>query len=214
MARNLAIRSGDQRPGSSPAMGAALIAEKGTRPLGLADGQWATAPHSRRRLFGLYITLLICGISILGAHYSGIRFFWLVPSNGSWLSIGQVWDNSSTGNYYTATHKLREALEMVSTLSKAFAALVLSAMTRALPFTRQVPLDYTTSESGNPFVDGWYADPDTEFYEGKYWVFPTSSYAYDQQTYLDAFSSRDLINWEKHENILTVNDVTWARRAV
>jgi hypothetical protein len=22
-------------------------------------------------------------------------------------------------------------------------------------------VDYTTSEAGNPFVDGWYADPDT-----------------------------------------------------
>ncbi|KAJ8125715.1 hypothetical protein O1611_g7922 [Lasiodiplodia mahajangana] len=103
---------------------------------------------------------------------------------------------------------------MVPSFLKALATLVLPTMTRALPFMRQVPLDYTTSESGNPFVDGWYADPDTEFYEGKYWVFPTSSYAYNQQTYLDAFSSRDLINWEKHENILTIKDVKWATRAV
>ncbi|KAJ3573216.1 hypothetical protein NPX13_g4779 [Xylaria arbuscula] len=79
---------------------------------------------------------------------------------------------------------------------------------------RQLSLDYSTSEAGNPFVDGWYADPDTEFYEGKYWVFPTSSYAYEKQTYLDAFSSDDLIHWEKHENILTIADVKWATRAV
>ncbi|KAI1128431.1 glycosyl hydrolase [Nemania abortiva] len=217
MARNLAIRSGDPRPGSSPGMGTALIDAKGTRPLGLADGQWAAAPpHSSRRLFGVYITLLICGIAILSAHYSGIRFFWFTPRTGSWLSnIGQLWDgDTARENYTTIGSKLIETLEMVPRLFKAFAGLALPMMTRALPFLRQAPLDYTTSEAGNPFVDGWYADPDTEFYEGKYWVFPTSSYGYDQQTYLDAFSSYDLINWEKHANILTINDVKWARRAV
>ncbi|KAI1779543.1 carbohydrate-binding module family 66 protein [Hypoxylon cercidicola] len=78
---------------------------------------------------------------------------------------------------------------------------------------RTVP-DYTTSEAGNPFVEGWYADPDTEIYDGLYWVFPTSSYAYEEQTYLDAFSSPDLVNWTKHPNILTIADVTWATRAV
>ncbi|KAI1756477.1 carbohydrate-binding module family 66 protein [Xylaria castorea] len=87
-------------------------------------------------------------------------------------------------------------------------------MTQALPFARRAGLNYTTAESGNPFVDGWYADPDTEFYEGKYWVFPTSSLPYDEQTYLDAFSSPDLIHWAKHENILTIQNVKWATRAV
>ncbi|KAI1143253.1 carbohydrate-binding module family 66 protein [Hypoxylon sp. FL0543] len=78
---------------------------------------------------------------------------------------------------------------------------------------RAIP-DYTTAEAGNPFVEGWYADPDTEIYDGLYWVYPTSSYAYDEQTYLDAFSSPDLINWTKHPNILTTANVTWATRAV
>ncbi|KAL5453168.1 hypothetical protein PMIN06_005615 [Paraphaeosphaeria minitans] len=75
-------------------------------------------------------------------------------------------------------------------------------------------VNYTTSEAGNPFVDGWYADPDTAIYQGLYWVFPTSSYVYDQQTYLDAFSSPDLVHWTKHANILTTKDVTWATKAV
>lgn len=82
------------------------------------------------------------------------------------------------------------------------------------PIVSRVIPDYTTSEAGNPFVEGWYADPDTEIYDGLYWVYPTSSYAYDEQTYLDAFSSPDLINWTKHPNILTVANVTWATRAV
>ncbi|KAK8029546.1 Beta-xylosidase [Apiospora rasikravindrae] len=74
--------------------------------------------------------------------------------------------------------------------------------------------DYPTAPAGNPFVSGWYADPDNEFYEGQYWVFPTSSYAYAEQTYLDAFSSPDLVNWTKHPNILTTKDVKWATEAV
>jgi hypothetical protein len=74
--------------------------------------------------------------------------------------------------------------------------------------------DFTTSEAGNPFVDGWYADPDTQFYNGEYWVYPTSSRPYDEQTYLDAFSSEDLVHWTKHSTILTADDFTWAHRAV
>ncbi|KAL7949539.1 carbohydrate-binding module family 66 protein [Trichoderma barbatum] len=74
--------------------------------------------------------------------------------------------------------------------------------------------DFATSEAGNPFVDGWYADPDTQFYNGEYWVYPTSSRPYDEQTYLDAFSSPDLVHWTKHSRILTADDFTWATRAV
>ncbi|KAB5585540.1 endo-1,4-beta-xylanase D [Coniochaeta sp. 2T2.1] len=74
--------------------------------------------------------------------------------------------------------------------------------------------NYTTSESGNPFIDGWYADPDADFFESQYWVYPTSSRPYDEQTYLDAFSSPDLVHWTKHPSILTIANVTWARRAV
>jgi len=76
------------------------------------------------------------------------------------------------------------------------------------------PPDYATAEAGNPFVDGWYADPDAAVYDDTYWMFPTSSRPYDQQTYLDAFSSPDLVNWTKHPNVLTTANVSWAHRAV
>ncbi|WP_246367615.1 family 43 glycosylhydrolase [Kibdelosporangium persicum] len=74
--------------------------------------------------------------------------------------------------------------------------------------------DYSTAEAGNPFVDGWYADPDVAVYNNTYWVFPTSSRPYEEQTYLDAFSSRDLVNWTKHPNVLTTANVSWANKAV
>ncbi|KAI8964823.1 glycoside hydrolase family 43 protein [Daldinia sp. FL1419] len=92
-------------------------------------------------------------------------------------------------------------------------AMVESVNTSPIPARRLVP-DYTTSEAGNPFVEGWYADPDTEIYDGRYWVFPTVSLEYGEQTYLDAFSSPDLVRWTKHPNILRIADVTWANGAV
>ncbi len=51
-------------------------------------------------------------------------------------------------------------------------------------------------------------------YNNRFYVFPTSSRPYDQQTYLDAFSTTDLVNWTKHPNVLTTANVSWARRAV
>ncbi|SOD64120.1 protein of unknown function [Streptomyces zhaozhouensis] len=74
--------------------------------------------------------------------------------------------------------------------------------------------DLTTAEAGNPFVDGWYADPDTVYYDGRYWVFPTTSRGYEEQTFLDAFSSTDLVNWTHHERVLDIADVSWAERAL
>ncbi|KAH8601400.1 putative glycosyl hydrolase [Bisporella sp. PMI_857] len=100
--------------------------------------------------------------------------------------------------------------------SVSLVAVMMITCTSALsPPPRQVAKpDLTTSEAGNPFVDGWYADPDTEIYNGLYWVYPTASYEYGEQTYLDAFSSPDLINWTKHPNVLTRADVSWVRGAL
>ena len=50
--------------------------------------------------------------------------------------------------------------------------------------------------SGNPIVPGWYADPEAHVFDGQYWIYPTYSAPYDQQVFMDAFSSTDLITWE------------------
>jgi beta-xylosidase len=70
------------------------------------------------------------------------------------------------------------------------------------------------TKSGNPILPGWYADPEAHVFGDRYWIFPTYSAPYDQQTFMDAFSSRDLITWEKHSRILDIASVPWARRAV
>ncbi len=68
--------------------------------------------------------------------------------------------------------------------------------------------------SGNPILPGWYADPEAHVFAGQYWIYPTSSAPYDQQTFLDAFSSPDLITWTRHPRALDVANVSWAHRAV
>ena len=72
----------------------------------------------------------------------------------------------------------------------------------------------TPGRSGNPILPGWYADPEAHVFGDRYWIFPTFSARYAQQTHLDAFSSRDLVTWEKHSRVLDTADVKWARRAV
>jgi len=68
--------------------------------------------------------------------------------------------------------------------------------------------------SGNPIVPGWYADPEAHVFDDQYWIYPTYSAPYDQQVFMDAFSSRDLITWKKHARVLDITNVRWARRAL
>jgi beta-xylosidase len=68
--------------------------------------------------------------------------------------------------------------------------------------------------SGNPILPGRYADPEAAVIGDTYWIFPTASQRYDQQTYLDAFSSPDLVHWTKHPRVLEKSSVSWAKRAM
>ena len=68
--------------------------------------------------------------------------------------------------------------------------------------------------SGNPILPGWYADPEAHVFDGAYWIYPTYSAPYDQQTFMDAFSSTDLVSWTKHPRVLEVANIKWARRAL
>jgi len=68
--------------------------------------------------------------------------------------------------------------------------------------------------SGNPIFPGWYADPEAKVFGGQFWIYPTYSAPYDEQVFLDAFSSPDLVHWTKHSRVLDTNRVTWAQRAM
>ena len=69
-------------------------------------------------------------------------------------------------------------------------------------------------KAGNPVIEGWYADPEGVIFGDRYWIYPTYSAPYDEQTFFDAFSSADLVNWTKHARILSKDEVKWARRAM
>jgi len=89
--------------------------------------------------------------------------------------------------------------------------------------------------SGNPIFPGWYADPEGIIFDDEYWIYPTYSDHYEFpdtssglseqqlavrknainkqyliQTFFDAFSSRDLIDWKKHSHVLDIKDIEWA----
>ncbi|HXE30914.1 MAG TPA: glycoside hydrolase family 43 protein [Terriglobales bacterium] len=68
--------------------------------------------------------------------------------------------------------------------------------------------------SGNPILPGWYADPEARIFQHRYWIYPTYSAPYRGQTFLDAFSSKDLVSWTKHAHVLDIRNVAWAKRAV
>jgi beta-xylosidase len=90
--------------------------------------------------------------------------------------------------------------------SKTFFLLVFSFV-----FTNLVAQN---TSQGNPVINGWYADPEAAIFNKTFWIYPTYSARYEQQVFLDAFSSTDLVHWKKHERIIDTSSVKWARKAI
>jgi beta-xylosidase len=108
-----------------------------------------------------------------------------------------------------------------------------------ISFTLSAQQNKDPKFSGNPVFPGWYADPEATIFGDTYWIFPTWSDddgasiltteftdyqqqirkntinpQYLKQTFLDAFSSKDLVHWEKHSHVLDVKDISWAGYAI
>ncbi len=66
----------------------------------------------------------------------------------------------------------------------------------------------------NPVIDGWYADPEGVILDKKYWIYPTFSARYEQQVFLDAFSSTDMVTWKKHPRVVDTSTIKWAKIAM
>lgn len=64
--------------------------------------------------------------------------------------------------------------------------------------------------AGNPVFPGWYADPEARIFNNRYWIYPTYSALYEEQTFFDAFSSPDLLTWTKHHAILNISEIPWS----
>ncbi|MBQ8208017.1 MAG: glycoside hydrolase family 43 protein [Clostridia bacterium] len=67
----------------------------------------------------------------------------------------------------------------------------------------------------NPISEGWYADPEARFYEGKYVIYATKSlYPYNEQKNQVCFTSENLTDWELHDDIIDMSDFPWATEAI
>lgn len=71
-----------------------------------------------------------------------------------------------------------------------------------------------STRAGNPVFPGKYADPEAHVFNNEYWIYPTYSAPYDEQRFMDAFSSKDLVTWTRHERVLDIADIPWAKRAL
>lgn len=69
-------------------------------------------------------------------------------------------------------------------------------------------------KNGNPLWSGWYADPEVALFNKTAWIYPTYSAPYEEQVFLDAFSSRDLRTWKQHKRIIDTAAVKWAKKAI
>ena len=57
----------------------------------------------------------------------------------------------------------------------------------------------------NPVLPGQYADPDIDYFDGKFWIYPTTDgFSGWSGNYFHAFSSTDLVNWTD-EGVIHVN---------
>ena len=74
--------------------------------------------------------------------------------------------------------------------------------------------DSGQTKNNNPIFKGWYADPEGIIFDKTFWVYPTFSAPYEKQVFLDAFSSKDLTHWTKHERILDTSAIKWAKKAI
>jgi len=83
-----------------------------------------------------------------------------------------------------------------------------------LAFTFYQCKETPKKKSGNPIFEGWYADPEGMIFDDKYWIYPTYSALYEEQVFMDAFSSPDLVNWTKHEHVLDTSNVKWINKAM
>lgn len=102
-------------------------------------------------------------------------------------------------------------------------------------FTLAIFSQKNKKTSGNPVFQGWYADPEGIVFGDEYWIYSTLSdiyltdgqkhpestevtraihQVYNFQTYMDAFSSKDLVHWTKHPKVLSIENIKWLEFAL
>lgn len=103
---------------------------------------------------------------------------------------------------------------VVTAMTAAAGLMLAAAMGTGRPAGDGASAQEAQTRAGNPVFAGWYADPEVAVFGDLFWIFPTFSAPYDDQLHFDAFSSPDLVNWTRHERVLSNEQVTWANRAM
>lgn len=71
-----------------------------------------------------------------------------------------------------------------------------------------IPVSASAQENGNPLIKGYYADPDIDIFDCKFWMYPTTdgitSPGWWGSTTFSTFSSDDMVNWTNEGVILDV----------
>ena len=101
---------------------------------------------------------------------------------------------------------------MKKSISQKLLLKIMLGAALAVPSVTALAQDKKTS--GNPVVEGWYADPEAKIFDHQYWLYPTYSAKYNEQVFMDAFSSPDLVHWTKHSHVVDTSGVKWVRRAL
>ncbi len=112
-------------------------------------------------------------------------------------------------NYLTSSTRKRQPIFIMKKL--LLATLLMATFCLACNTKKETE---SVQTSGNPLWEGWYADPEGIVFGDEYWIFPTYSNRYKKQVHFDAFSSKDLVTWEKHEHVLDTSIIKWARQAM
>ena len=108
-----------------------------------------------------------------------------------------IWD--------TNNQNMKKVIFAVSTLALSLVLVLCASMP---PAARQ------WKKWSNPLFEGWYADPEGIVIDGTLWIYPTYSKPFKEQLHLDAFSSKNLNKWTKHERIISTNEISWLREAL
>jgi beta-xylosidase len=62
----------------------------------------------------------------------------------------------------------------------------------------------------NPLFPGWYADPELHRFQDRFYIYPTYSAEYEEQTFFEVWSSQGLIVWRSEGKILDFANIPWS----
>lgn len=71
-------------------------------------------------------------------------------------------------------------------------------------------MNLTDIPTRNPVIPGWYADPELHHFAGKFYLYPTYSSRYEEQTFFEAFESNNLTDWKSVGRVLDFKNVPWS----